>query len=96
MKKDSQTVSMRTQMPKVAEMVDQLRAEMGRQWVDACIRAAQAGQPDHFYAIEGGHVLGTPFTPESALGGDLARAFLLAGAAVGIRQPTKEPSHGQA
>jgi predicted DNA-binding protein YlxM (UPF0122 family) len=34
---------------------------MGRGFVDECIKRALAGEAGYFYAMEGGHVLGTPF-----------------------------------
>lgn len=73
-------------MPKVAEMVDGFRAEMGREWVDACITAAiRRGEPDQFYAVEGGHIVGQPFTVDVAMNEPVKLAFMVGGAAAVIR-----------
>lgn len=55
--------SLRDSMPKTAEWVDRMRAQLGVTHVNEQIRLALKGEPGHFYAIEGGHVLGTPFPP---------------------------------
>lgn len=52
---------MRDTMPETAAWVDQCRQKFGDLHADQCLRAALAGQRNHFYAVEGGHVLGTPF-----------------------------------
>jgi hypothetical protein len=52
---------MRQSMPLTTEWIGQRRAEYGREFVDGCIRAALKGEPGRFYAMEGGHVVGTPF-----------------------------------
>ena len=58
--------SLRTAMPKTARWVDDRRAEMGKDYVNACIKKALAGEAGQFYAVEGGNVLGTPFAwPDS-------------------------------
>ncbi len=57
------TVSLRDQMPLTARWIDERRAQYGKEHVNDCIRRALAGEPGRFYAIEQGHVLGTPFPP---------------------------------
>ena len=57
----SQRVDLRQQMPETALWVDDKRREWGADHVNACIRRSIKGEPGQFYAIEGGHVLGTPF-----------------------------------
>lgn len=52
---------LRQQMPETALWVDRKRQEYGAEHVNLCIRKAMKGEPGHFYAIERGHVLGTPF-----------------------------------
>jgi hypothetical protein len=59
--------SLRDKMPLTSEWVDAQRAALGKDWVNDCIRRAQKGEPGRFYAMEGGHVLGTPFPPEHRL-----------------------------
>jgi len=54
-------LDLRTQMPLTAEWVEKKRLEWGKDHVNRCIRDALAGVPGRFYAIEAGHVLGTPF-----------------------------------
>lgn len=53
--------SLRDKMPETAKWVAAHREALGKEWVNDCIRRAQAGEPGLFYAMEAGHVLGTPF-----------------------------------
>lgn len=48
-------------MPETAIFVDSKRKEFGLAFVNGCIKDAMAGKPGRFYAMEAGHVLGTPF-----------------------------------
>lgn len=54
-------VDLRKKMPETAKWVDQKRKELGVEFVNGCIRAALRGEAGFFYAIEQGHLLGTPF-----------------------------------
>lgn len=54
-------VDLRTQMPKTAQTVARWRAEWGDNHVTETIRRGMRGEPGHFYAVEAGHVVGTPF-----------------------------------
>lgn len=74
-------------MPKVAEIVDGMRRDFGKAWVDDCITAAVKGEPNRFYACERGHVVGTPFTLDAALDECVRLAFMTNGAAAVIRRP---------
>ena len=56
-------VDLRQNMPETAKWVDEKRREHGAAFVNGCIRRAMKGEPGFFYAIERGHVLGTPFPP---------------------------------
>ncbi|WP_431512602.1 hypothetical protein [Variovorax sp. DAIF25] len=56
---------MRTAMPMTAAWIERKRLDMGKAHVNDCLRRAIAGEPGRFYALEGGHVLGTPFPPAS-------------------------------
>lgn len=51
---------MRNAMPKTAEWVASMRKRHGNEWVTEQIRRGMKGEPGHFYALEGGYVLGTP------------------------------------
>lgn len=53
--------SMKTTMPLTAQWVTECRAKYGPVHVDQCLRASLAGQRNAFYAVEAGHVVGTPF-----------------------------------
>lgn len=55
---------MRSAMPRVAAIVDELRAAFGAQSIDPSIRAGVRGQAECFFAREAGHELGTPWRPE--------------------------------
>lgn len=52
---------LRQQMPETAQWVDRKRQEYGAEHVNQCIRRAMKGEVGQFYAIERGHILGTPF-----------------------------------
>jgi len=67
---------MRESMPETAAFVDRMRAEMGEAHVKRCLQLAMKGEPGHFYAIEGGHVTGTPFPAGTPIAEDQARAVL--------------------
>ena len=54
-------VDLRQHMPETAKWVDQKRQELGAEFVNGCIRRALKGEPGFFYAMERGHILGTPF-----------------------------------
>jgi len=77
--------SLREVMPKVAEIVDRLRAQMGADWVNARIADGLAGKPDNFYAVERGHVVGTPFTLDAALAEQMRVCFMVGGAGAVVR-----------
>ena len=53
--------SLRDSMPETAAFVDAKRKQFGAEFVNGCIKQALAGVPGRFYALESGHVLGTPF-----------------------------------
>lgn len=58
--------SLRDEMPNTAKWIDRKRHEYGKPYVDELVRRAitrdgKPGEPGLFYAIENGHVLGTPF-----------------------------------
>lgn len=57
-------------MPETAAFVDSKRSEYGAEFVNACIKQALAGQPGRFYAMENGHVLGTPYPPSHPIDQD--------------------------
>jgi hypothetical protein len=61
-------VNLRAQMPETAVFVDSKRSEFGAEFVNTCIKQALAGKPGRFYAMENGHVLGTPFPATHPMG----------------------------
>jgi hypothetical protein len=77
---------MREAMPKVARMLDEHRERLGSEHVQACVKAGMRGEPNAFYAIEGGHVVGTPFTAVGLME-PVGLAFALGGAAIVMRGP---------
>lgn len=48
-------------MPQTADFVDRKSVQWGRAHVRDCIERALRGEPGFFYALEAGHVRGTPF-----------------------------------
>lgn len=83
---------LRREMPNVARTVDLYRQRYGADWVNEQVARGIRGEPDRFFAFEGGRFLGTPFS-----GGELddriARLCALSGQHfVGMRFP--EIAHG--
>ena len=70
-------VDLRQHMPETAKWVDQKRQELGAEFVNGCIRRALKGEPGFFYAIERGHVLGTPFPATSPVADSQAYAITM-------------------
>jgi len=60
MEKKQTAVNFKLAMPKTAEWVTRQRKAFGDKWVTEQIKLGMGGEPGHFYAIEGGHVVGTP------------------------------------
>lgn len=89
MKQERKPGWMREQMPRVAALVDEHRTLYGDAHVVECIKAGMAGQPNQFYAIEGGQVVGTPFTCAMQMG-NVGLAFAMGAAALVLRIP-REP-----
>lgn len=52
---------LRQQTPETSKWGDGKRIEFGKDYVNDCIRRALKGEAGLFYAMERGHVLGTPF-----------------------------------
>jgi hypothetical protein len=70
------TPDMRALMPKTAEYVARRRKEWGAGFVNECMRRAVAGEPGYFYAMEDGHVIGTPFAAGEPIAEDQRNAVL--------------------
>jgi hypothetical protein len=82
-------------MPNVTRYVDEQRVAFGKAFVDDCIKRGVGGEPNRFYAFEGGHVLGTPFTADAELSKAIRLAVVFGGKfAVAIARP--EPTNGAA
>lgn len=54
-------VDLATAMPLTAKWVKDRRRDWGNQYVTDVIRRAMGGERNCFYAVENGHILGTPF-----------------------------------
>jgi hypothetical protein len=78
MNQPAQRPDMRLSMPNTARFVEARRVEFGAAHVNDCIRRAIAGEAGLFYAIESGHVLGTPFPVTSSMA-DWQRWAIVAG-----------------
>lgn len=62
-------MNLRESMPQTAAFVDARRAEYGVEWVNRCIAEGHKHKrAGWFYAVEAGHVLGTPWPPADAVG----------------------------
>lgn len=85
-------------MPQTADFVDRKRVAWGRDHVDDCMRRALRGEPGFFYAMEAGHVRGTPFEEWHPVAAH-QRAAVLVGAsfAAFMREPEAQGGeHGAA
>lgn len=69
----------RADMPLTAKWVDDRRKEYGEEHVNECLLRAKKGEPDQFYAIENGHVAGTPFSKADPRLADWQDFAILAG-----------------
>ena len=87
-----QHVDLRVSMPETAKWVNARRAEYGAAYVNGCIRRALAGEAGFFYAMEQGHVIGTPFPAASSLA-DWQRWAIVAGMrfAAFLQRPPGDP-----
>lgn len=88
-------VDLRQQMPMTAKWIEAKRAEWGAAYVNGCLRRALAGEPGAFYAIESGHVWGTPFPGTHPIAKDQEFAVLVGSTfAVFMAQPEAGASNG--
>lgn len=84
--------NLREAMPMTAEWVDRQRAALGAAHVNDCIKRALAGEPGRFYAMEAGHVLGTPWPAGSVVDADLRFAVVMGCSFAGfIAEPGVKP-----
>lgn len=61
MNQPARRFDLREDMPETADWVAARRLEWGKDHVNACLRDGLKGTPGRFYAMEAGHVVGTPF-----------------------------------
>lgn len=76
MEVSTKPTNLRGSMPETAVFVDSKRAEYGPAFVNSCVKEAMAGVPGRFYAMENGHVLGTPFPATDPMAQDQNFAVL--------------------
>ena len=74
--KAASRIDLRSQMPETAKWIEAKRAEWGAAFVNAQLKAAMAGEPGHFYAMENGQVFGVPFPVTHAIHEDQRFALL--------------------
>jgi hypothetical protein len=67
-------------MPETAKWITKRREMYGKDYVNDCIRRSLDGEPGFFFAIEAGHVIGTPFAPSHPIH-DMQRLAVLTGTA---------------
>lgn len=76
---EQRIMEIKARMPKTYDAIGRKAAEIGRP-AYAMVRRAIAGQPNLFYAIEGGRVVGTPFHADTLVPADVAQAMVTWGA----------------
>ncbi len=74
--KAASRIDLRAQMPETARWIEAKRTEWGAAFVNAQLKAAMAGEPGHFYAMERGQVFGVPFPATHAIDQDQRFALL--------------------
>jgi hypothetical protein len=79
-------------LPKVAALMKDKRTEFGAAHVSECFRRGMAGEPDWFFAREGGVAVGTPFAADSVLAAWQTHAIKPGQALVLMRKP--QVQHG--
>lgn len=67
--------TIKTKMPRTYEAIQKKAAEIGRQ-AYAMVRRSIAGEANLFWAMEAGHVVGTPFSSESPIAADVAQLMV--------------------
>ena len=84
---------MRDLMPETAAHVDRQRKQWGAEWVNRCITEGHKHKRHGwFYAVERGHVLGTPFTNDQATHDLLMRGVVTgSGYVCALRPPSQAP-----
>ena len=74
-------------MPRVARLIDEKRQAWGAAHVNDCIKAAVAGEPDQFWAVEAGIQAGTPFSVGKDFEHYAKVAQMVGGAFMVMREP---------
>jgi len=93
--KQSQKPDLRAQMPMTAEWLGRQRAELGKAWVDQCVREGMKGVPGKFYSFEHGQVIGTPWPVDHQMHQDQLWAAIIGCTFAGfIAIPPKGENHG--
>lgn len=87
-------MDLRQHMPETAKWVDKKRQELGAEFVNGCIRRALKGEPGFFYAIERGHVLGTPFAVTHPFADSQALAITMGSTFAGFIATPASPRGG--
>lgn len=78
---------LKSQMPTVATIVQERRQAWGDAHVNRCIKEGLKGRPNRFYAIEAGHIVGTPFDATTDLHHAAKLAAIVGGAFVAMQEP---------
>jgi hypothetical protein len=60
-------MDLRTVMPITASLIDRMRAQLGRDVVNAMLRKAMAGEAGQFFAMENHKTFGTPDTTATSV-----------------------------
>lgn len=76
---EQQLATIKRDMPRTYASIQDKAARVGRV-AYAMVRRSLAGQPNLFYAMERGYVVGTPFAADQPITDDVAKAMVCFGA----------------
>lgn len=87
-------MALKDEMPMTAEWVSERRKEWGNGHVTEMVKRGMAGDPGCFYAIERGHVAGTPFPATHPINQDQQLAVMLGCVFAAFMQQPKGSTNG--
>ena len=87
---EAQVALIKRHMPHTYEAIQRRAGERGRA-VYAQVRRGLAGEPNRFWAMEAGHVMGTPFAASEPIAADVALGLVVFGSRFVVVWGESEP-----